>query len=153
MKENQLVWTCKKFSELTPAELYAILKLRSEVFVVEQNCVYLDPDGKDAGAYHLCGWMNNELLVAYARLLPPGLSYTEASIGRVVSHPAYRKYGYGKILMQKAIEKTKILFDTNSIKIGAQQYLLKFYGDLGFMSIGEPYMEDGIPHVEMLLSN
>lgn len=153
MNEPKIIWTCKKFNELSSAELYNILKLRSEVFVVEQNCVYLDADGKDASAYHLCGWLNNDLLVAYARLLPPGISYAEASIGRVVSHPAHRKDGYGKILMKKAIEKTTLLFDTHSIKIGAQQYLLKFYNSFGFRAIGEPYMEDGIPHVEMLLSN
>ena len=146
-----ITWTCKKMSDLSPSELYTILKLRSEVFVVEQNCVYLDADGKDALSYHLCGWLNNELLVAYARLLPPGLSYPEASIGRVVTNPAHRKDGYGKILMQKAIENTRSLFNTSSIKIGAQQYLLRFYNGLGFTACSEPYMEDGIPHLEMVL--
>jgi len=137
--------------ELTSSELYAIMKLRSEVFVVEQNCVYLDADGKDGGAYHLCGWLNNELLVAYARLLAPGVSYTEASIGRVVTHQAYRKDGYGKTLMSKAIENTCTIFDTQTIKIGAQQYLTKFYNSLGFNVSSEPYLEDGIPHLEMIL--
>lgn len=147
-----VVWTCKKMDELTTLELYLILKLRSEVFVVEQNCVYLDADGKDAAAYHLCGWLNNELLVAYARLLPPGISYVEASIGRVVTSAAHRKYGYGKTLMQKAIELISDLFKISSIKIGAQQYLIKFYNSVGFTVTSEPYLEDGIPHVEMLLS-
>jgi len=137
--------------ELTSSELYAIMKLRSEVFVVEQNCIYLDADGKDGGAYHLCGWLNNELLVAYARLLAPGVSYTEASIGRVVTHQAHRKDGYGKTLMQKAIENTCTIFDTQTIKIGAQQYLTKFYNSLGFNVSSEPYLEDGIPHLEMIL--
>lgn len=146
-----VTWTCKKFDELSAAELYTILKLRSEVFVVEQNCVYLDTDGKDAQSYHLCGWLNNELLVAYARLLPPGLSYPEASIGRVVTHPAHRKDGYGKVLMQKAIKNTQSLFNISPIKIGAQQYLLQFYNSLGFTACSEPYLEDGIPHLEMLL--
>lgn len=146
-----VTWTCKKFDELSAAELYTILKLRSEVFVVEQNCVYLDADGKDAQSYHLCGWLNNELLVAYARLLPPGLSYPEASIGRVVTHPVHRKDGYGKILMQKAIKNTQSLFNISAIKIGAQQYLLPFYNGLGFTASSEPYLEDGIPHLEMLL--
>lgn len=145
-----ITWTCKKMNELSSSELYAILKLRSEVFVVEQNCVYLDADGKDTEAYHLCGWLNNELLVAYSRLLAPGLSYAEASIGRVVTHAAYRKYGYGKTLMQKAIQNTCEIFNTNSIKIGAQQYLLEFYNSLGFTVTSETYIEDGIPHVEML---
>ena len=147
-----VVWTCKKMSELTVSELYAILKLRSEVFVVEQNCVYLDTDGKDAEAYHLCGWLNNELLVAYARLLPPGISYTQASIGRVLTNPAHRRDGHGRILMQKAIDLTCNLFNISSIKIGAQQYLVTFYKSVGFSVTGEPYMEDGIPHLEMLLS-
>ena len=147
-----VTWTCKKFNELSPAELYNILKLRSEVFVVEQNCVYLDTDGKDQDAWHLCGWLNDELLIAYARLLAPGVSYPEASIGRVVSSPAYRKDGYGKLLMQKAIENTCTIFSVTEIKIGAQQYLTTFYNNLGFTVTSEPYLEDGIPHVEMLLS-
>lgn len=147
-----ITWTCKKMSELSPAELYAILKLRSEVFVVEQNCAYLDMDGKDLDAWHLCGWLNGELLVAYTRLLAPGVSYEEASIGRVVTHPAHRKDGYGRILMQRSIEKTCHIFKVTKIKIGAQQYLTKFYNDLGFHVTSESYMEDGIPHVEMLLS-
>lgn len=139
-------------NELSTDELYSILKLRSEVFVVEQNCVYLDADGKDQDAWHLCGWLNNELLVAYTRLLAPGVSYPEASIGRVLTHPAHRKDGYGKILMQRSIEKTLAIFNVTDIKIGAQQYLTRFYSDLGFTVTSEPYMEDGIPHVEMLLS-
>ncbi|MBC7935537.1 MAG: GNAT family N-acetyltransferase [Rhizobacter sp.] len=146
-----ITWTCKIMNELTSSELYTILKLRSEVFVVEQNCVYLDIDGKDMDAYHLCGWLNNELLVAYARLLAPGVSYTEASIGRVVTHPSHRQDGYGKKLMYKAIENTLTIFNTAAIKIGAQQYLLKFYSSLGFIVSSDPYIEDGIPHVEMLL--
>lgn len=146
-----ITWTCKIMNELTSSELYTILKLRSEVFVVEQNCVYLDIDGKDMDAYHLCGWLNNELLVAYARLLAPGVSYTEASIGRVVTHPLHRQDGYGKKLMYKAIENTLTIFNTAAIKIGAQQYLLKFYSSLGFIVSSDPYIEDGIPHVEMLL--
>lgn len=146
-------WTCKKFEDLTAAELYCILNLRNQVFVVEQNCVYLDTDGKDAASHHLCGWLHNEL-VAYCRLLPPGTAYTKlASIGRVSTHPAHRKDGYGKILMQHAIEKTYSIFNVSTIKIGAQQYLIKFYSNLGFKVISEPYLEDGIPHVEMLLSH
>jgi ElaA protein len=149
---STLIWTCKKFEELTTAELYCILNLRSKVFVVEQNCVYLDTDGKDAAAYHFCGWLENKL-VAYCRLLPPGVAYPQlASIGRVVTDPAHRKDGLGKIMMTKAIAKTYELFDVTSIKIGAQQYLTRFYEKLGFRTISEPYLEDGIPHLEMLIS-
>ncbi|RYY44503.1 MAG: GNAT family N-acetyltransferase [Chitinophagaceae bacterium] len=146
-----IIWTCKRMQELTHDELYTILKLRSEVFIVEQNCVYLDPDGKDQNAWHLCGWLNGELLVAYARLLAPGVSYDQASIGRVLTSAAHRKDGYGKLLMQKAIQYSKEKFDTKSIKIGAQEYLIKFYSSFGFNITSEPYIEDGIPHVEMLL--
>ena len=106
MSTPPIIWSCKKFEDLTVPELYTILKLRNEVFVVEQNCVYPDMDGKDIPSLHLCGWLNNQLLVAYARLIPAGIAYTEASIGRVVSNAAYRKNGYGKKLMQKAIDST-----------------------------------------------
>lgn len=149
---KDVIWTCKTFNQLTPAELYCILNLRNTVFVVEQQCVYLDTDNRDAAAYHFCGWLHDEL-VAYCRLLPPGLAYPKvASIGRVVTHPAHRRDGYGKIMMTKAIEKTFALFNVTQIKIGAQQYLLNFYTNLGFAISSEPYLEDGIPHVEMLIS-
>jgi len=147
MKEP--IWICKKMEELTVSELYCILRLRSEVFVVEQNCVYLDADGRDLDSYHLCGWLENQLL-AYCRILPPGLAYPQASIGRVLTHPAHRKDGYGKLLMQKAIQKTYALFNVPDIKIGAQQYLLKFYSELGFQAIGDSYLEDDIPHITMI---
>jgi ElaA protein len=144
-------WTCKKFEALTNQEVYAILKLRSEVFVVEQNCVYLDTDDKDQDSYHLCGWLDNNILAAYTRIMPPGASYADASIGRVVTAPATRKSGYGKLLMEKSIAACFELFDTPSITIGAQQYLTKFYQDLGFIQVGMPYLEDGIPHIKMTL--
>jgi ElaA protein len=148
---NQLQWSIKKMDELTVTELYNILKLRSEVFVVEQNCVYLDTDNKDLQSFHLCGWLKDNLM-AYARILPPGLSYPEASIGRVCTAFSVRKNGYGQILMQHAINETYSLFTCSSIKIGAQLYLHSFYKSLGFNQISEPYMEDGIPHIEMLHS-
>lgn len=153
MSTPPIIWSCKKFEDLTVPELYTILKLRNEVFVVEQNCVYPDMDGKDIPSLHLCGWLNNQLLVAYARLIPAGIAYTEASIGRFVSNAAYRKNGYGKKLMQKAIEACYTNFGKQPIKIGAQQYLVNFYESFGFHVISDPYIEDGIPHVEMLLSN
>ncbi|MBL0055913.1 MAG: GNAT family N-acetyltransferase [Chitinophagaceae bacterium] len=145
-----LNWTLKKFDELTTAELYAILRLRNEVFVVEQNCPYQDADDRDQVSWHFCGW-DGGTLVAYTRLIPPGLAYPEASIGRVVTSPAYRKTGAGRALMQHSIEKTFSLFETDAIQIGAQLYLKKFYESLGFVPIGEGYLEDGIPHIHMIL--
>ena len=148
---TQLTWKYKTFNDLTPQELYSILKLRSEVFVVEQNCVYLDTDNKDQLSFHLCGWNENDL-IAYARILPPGLAFEEASIGRVVTNPLYRKTGAGRQLMEHAIEKTLTQFKVNEIKIGAQLYLLSFYSSLGFKQSGPQYIEDGIPHIKMSLS-
>lgn len=125
------------------------MRLRSEVFVVEQQCAYLDADGKDEASYHLCGRVNGTL-AAYARILPPGLSYAEASIGRVVTGLAFRKHGFGRELMQKAIELTTATYTTDTIRIGAQLYLLEFYKSFEFKPVGEMYLEDDIPHVEML---
>lgn len=147
---TEMKWDYKSFNDLTPPELYAILKLRSEVFVVEQNCVYLDTDNKDQLSFHLSGWIGKDL-VAYARILPPGLAFEEASIGRVVTNPLYRKIGAGRELMLQAIERTINQFDVSAIKIGAQLYLLDFYTSLGFKISGPQYMEDGIPHIEMIL--
>jgi ElaA protein len=146
-----LTWKYKSFNELTAGELYDILKLRSEVFVVEQNCVYLDTDNKDQQSFHLCGW-DDDNLVAYARILPPGLTFEEASIGRVVTNPLYRKTGVGRLLMQHALERTLAQFPVSGIRIGAQLYLLSFYTSLGFKTAGPEYLEDGIPHIEMTLS-
>ncbi len=146
---HSLNWTYKHFNSLTTQELYTILSLRSEVFVVEQNCVYLDTDNKDIDAWHLCGWQD-DVLVAYVRILTPGVSYEEASIGRVLTNPTFRKNGYGVELMRVAIEKTLKQYGVQKIKIGAQLYLLNFYSNLGFEQTSEVYMEDGIPHIEML---
>jgi ElaA protein len=146
---SQYNWYYKVFEELTPHELYAIMHLRSEVFVVEQNCPYLDPDGKDLSSWHLMGWDGNKL-VAYARLLPAGLAFTEVSIGRVVSSPAYRGKGAGKELMTTAIKTCKDLFGEQPIRIGAQLYLQKFYESLGFVQVSEMYLDDDIPHIEMI---
>lgn len=140
---------CKPFSALTIEELYAVLKLRSEIFVVEQNCVYLDADGKDLSAQHLMLYQNKELM-AYARLLPAGASYNEPSIGRVVSSPRARGLGFGKQLMKLAIENSLRLYGNKPIRISAQLYLQNFYESFGFTTIGEAYDEDGIPHIEML---
>ncbi len=146
----QVRWTFKTFTELSAADLYTIMRLRNEVFVVEQNCVYQDADNKDQLSWHLCGWYENEL-VAYTRIIPQGISYTEASIGRVVTSPKFRAKGLGIDLMNVSIEKALNQFDCNSIKIGAQVYLTKFYKSLGFIQSSDEYLEDGIPHIEMLL--
>lgn len=144
-------WTCTRFEDLSPAVLYEILKLRSEVFVVEQQCVFLDMDDKDQDAWHLTGWYEGRL-VAYTRLLPPGITYAEASIGRVVSSPSVRRMGFGRELMEVSIRQLWELFGKQDIRIGAQLYLQAFYGSFGFVPQGETYIEDEIPHVKMLLS-
>lgn len=146
----ELTWIFKPFEELTNKELYAILALRSEVFVVEQNCVYLDIDGKDPKSFHLMAWHGDEL-TAYTRLVPPGISFEEASIGRVITSPRYRGLGIGITLMQKSIHHTLESYATNKIRIGAQLYLKKFYEGFGFITQGDEFLEDGIPHIEMLL--
>lgn len=145
-------WRCAEFDVLTAAELYEILKLRSEVFVVEQNCVYLDCDGLDKKAWHLSAWLGNEL-VAYSRLLGPGVAYQHnASIGRVVVSPRHRKTGMGVLLMKESLRHLRMKFGDTPVTIAAQQYLLGFYAALGFHASGPVYDEDGIPHVPMSLN-
>jgi ElaA protein len=145
----QIEWTLKKFSELTPHELYAALQLRNEVFVVEQACVFQDADDKDQACYHLLGCTGNRL-VAYTRLVPADGIYKEPSIGRVVSSPSVRGTGVGRELMQQSIHTAYQLFGVVPLKIGAQVYLKKFYESFGFVQIGDGYIEDGIPHIYML---
>ncbi|MBL7777126.1 MAG: GNAT family N-acetyltransferase [Chitinophagales bacterium] len=140
---------CKPFADLTLAELYAMMQLRQEVFIVEQNCPYLDADGKDVKSHHLLCY-DTDALVAYCRLLPSGVSYEEPSIGRVITAARVRNTGLGKLLMQKAIEHIELLFGNNTIRIGAQAYLKKFYEQFGFEDMQQPYLEDGIPHLIML---
>jgi ElaA protein len=140
---------CRHFNELKPKELYEITWLRNEVFVVEQNCVYQDADHKDHKAFHLMGWMGDDL-AAYTRLLPPGVSYEEISIGRVVTNPKHRRSGLGKELMTASIQKCYELFGFGPIKIGAQVYLTKFYNSFGFVQCSEVYLEDGIEHISMI---
>ena len=143
-------WICKKFNQLTPEELYAILRLRSEVFVVEQNCVYLDPDNKDLYCDHLMVWQENKLL-GYSRIVPAGISYVESSIGRVVSSPTARGQGIGRELLTQSIHTLYTLHGKRDIRIGAQYYLKQFYTSFGFVQKGDIYLEDGIEHIEMLL--
>ena len=166
---------CVHFSELTVYELYDALALRQEVFSVEQNCAYLDADGRDLQGFHLLGYADlSELkiknlklsetphsveistdsseLVAYTRLLPKDVSYNDyASIGRVINSSKVRGHGVGKMLMEESIRQMARLFPDAPVKIGAQTYLLKFYTSLGFVSTGEEYLEDNIPHTAMIL--
>ena len=145
-------WTCQAFDALTPAELYALLRLRSEVFVVEQNCVFLDLDNSDAQAMHLIGHAPGDIaeVVAYARCFGPGVKYAEASIGRVVTAPQARAGGLGHVLMREAVRALQAHWGPQPIRIGAQARLQAFYEQHGFVREGEPYIEDGIPHIEML---
>lgn len=147
-------WQWSAFDELTPGELYAAIQLRQMVFVVEQACPFLDADGLDARAMHLLGWVTTgtvqSMLGAYVRVLPAGVAFPEASIGRVVTHPAVRRTGLGRELMAEAIRRTESLTPAGAIRIGAQRYLERFYAGFGFESASEPYLEDGIPHIHMV---
>src|SRR5438270_6106744 len=145
-----LTFTYKSFDQLTPRELYAILQLRSEVFVVEQNCVFLDADDKDHASYHVMAWQN-ELLAGYTRLVPAGVAYAEPSIGRVVTSPKLRNTGIGRTLMQFSIRTSYDLYGKTTIIIGAQLYLRKFYESLGFIQCSDVYLEDNIEHIKMFL--
>ncbi|UKM65529.1 GNAT family N-acetyltransferase [Flavobacteriaceae bacterium GSB9] len=143
-----LTTTVKSFEELTKQELYELLQLRSEVFVVEQDCVYQDIDGKDQKALHVLGVKNNKL-IGYTRIFKPGDYFKEASIGRVVVSKNERHHHYGQQLMEASIVALKHQFNITLIKISAQCYLKQFYNQLGFKAVGEEYLEDGIPHVAM----
>lgn len=139
----------KTFNELTTEELYQILRLRSEVFVVEQDCVYQDVDNKDQKALHIMGIKDGEV-VAYTRVFEPGDYFDNVSIGRVVVSQSQRKYGLGKQIMQASLAAIDQRFPDKPTEISAQSYLLKFYTELGFNTFGEEYLEDGIPHRRML---
>ncbi|MFZ1716794.1 MAG: GNAT family N-acetyltransferase [Saprospiraceae bacterium] len=146
------VISCLPFDQLSPADLYEILKLRHLVFGIEQHCLYVDADGYDQAAYHLI--FKNEVgqIVAYTRLFGLNMPYAGyLSIGRVVTHPDFRQIGLGKKLMKESIERVRNLFGKHPIKIGAQGYLAVFYSALGFKDIGSYYLEDGIPHLKMVL--
>ncbi|MBK7637876.1 MAG: GNAT family N-acetyltransferase [Saprospiraceae bacterium] len=144
-------YSCKKFDDLSLIELYEIMKLRQEVFVVEQNCPYLDADDKDLYGYHVMGKDKKNAVVCCTRLLPEGVSYEGfISIGRVANGSTVRGTGEGKKLMDYSIETIKQLYPASSIKIGAQTYLKRFYENLGFKDLNQPYLEDGIPHIIMV---
>lgn len=145
-----LTYTIKHFSELSITELYAIMRLRLEIFSVEQNCAYQDADGKDQEAYHLMGCSEKGELLAYTRILPAGITFKEASIGRVVTSGKVRGSGAGKELMNGSLQFIHEKFGKVPVRIGAQCYLKKFYGEFGFVVDGKEYLEDNIPHIEML---
>jgi len=144
----QLQFKIKRFNELSTQELYETLQVRSEVFVVEQNCVYQDVDGKDQKAIHVLGYYQDDL-AAYCRLFPAGDYFEEASIGRVIVSPKHRDKKLGHELMQTAIEAVQKEFNQTNITISAQLYLQKFYESHGFIKTSEMYLEDDIPHIEM----
>ena len=139
----------KNYSDLTKDELYDLLQLRSEIFVVEQDCVYQDIDRKDQKSLHVLGYKNDNL-IAYTRLFKPGDYFENASIGRVVVKASERNFQYGYTIMKASIEAIKEHYNETTIKISAQTYLKRFYNNLDFFEVGEEYLEDGIPHVGML---
>ncbi len=145
-----LAWTTKPYGALAVPELYALLQLRSAVFVVEQTCAFQDIDGHDADACHLLGRTAGGELAAYARLFSAGISYPEASIGRVAVAPAFRRHGLGRQLMQQALAECEARWGPQPIQIGAQLYLREFYRSFGFEQVGPMYLEDGIEHIHML---
>ena len=149
MVNVQTIWLHLAFEQLTVPQLYSVLQLRSDVFVMEQNCPYQDMDGFDAQAVHVMGWAGDSL-VAYARCFPAGVKFAEASIGRVITSAALRGTGAGPVLMQQAIDCVQQQWGAQPIRISAQAHLVKFYGKLDFRVAGAPYIEDGIPHIEML---
>jgi ElaA protein len=153
MNTNEIIrWECKHFRELTAKELHAVLALRCEVFIIEQNCPYLDPDHKDEHSYHVMGWAGGKL-VAVSRIVEPGISYDEISIGRVATSSAVRGTGAGKMLMTKTMEYIQQHFGKVPVRISAQSYLQKYYEGYGFKRTEkEEYLEDDIPHLDMLCS-
>lgn len=146
-------WQWLDFGSIRGGDLYEVLRLRQEVFVIEQQCFYSDMDGFDQEAFHLLGWMEVEgqrSLAAYLRCIAPGIKYPEMSLGRVLTSPAARGSGAGRQLIAEGIRCAEALHPGHRIRIGAQAHLEKFYGSFGFQPVGEPYDEDGIPHLEML---
>lgn len=169
-----LTWRFARLDELTPREVHDLLRARSAVFVVEQDCVFLDADGADVDCWHLLGYRHpspapsqgkgeeapppapgegrgeGRALAAYCRLVPPGVKFPEPSIGRVVTTAAARRTGAGRALMREAVSRAESLWPGAAIRIGAQVYLERFYGEFGFVKASDVYVEDGIPHIEML---
>jgi len=146
-----LTWRCVPFDSLAPRELQAIHRARQRVFTVEQDCAFLDADDRDEVAHHLAAWLAGEPEpVAYARLLPPGARYDEASIGRVLTSVAMRGRGLGRALMARSLGLIDAIWPHAGVRISAQAHLATFYSSFGFVAAGPPYLEDGIDHIEML---
>ncbi|MBN4062152.1 MAG: GNAT family N-acetyltransferase [Flavobacteriales bacterium] len=143
-------WLCKKYADLSLDELYELLALRTNVFVVEQNCPYQELDGKDKTAFHLMGFDENGLLLAYTRILPAGVYYKGPSIGRIVVSHKMRRHGLGNEMMRQALEFAEKEFGKAALRISAQEHLQSYYQNWGFKTVSEPYLEDGIPHLEMV---
>ncbi len=139
----------KTFEELTTTELYQIMRLRNAVFVVEQNCIYQDVDNKDQKAIHIIG-IKHEEVIAYARILKPGDYFDHTGIGRVVVSQPERKHGYGRLLMKATLKEIAKRFGKAPVELSGQAHLTAFYSDLGFVTSGEEYLEDGIPHIRMI---
>jgi ElaA protein len=146
-----LRWQWCKLGELSAEQVYAVLAARVAIFVVEQNCAYQDLDGLDADAEHLIAWSGAEV-AGYLRVLGPGTRFDDPSIGRIITTQPFRGSGLGRDLVAKGIERTRLRYPGQPVRISAQQYLEKFYRDFGFVTVSQPYLEDNIPHVEMLLS-
>jgi ElaA protein len=157
--QPQIRWQWTRFDDLEPRHLYALLRARGLVFVVEQRCTFLDTDGIDLDAWHLLGWTASEasagggspaVLASYLRLIEPGRIYAEASIGRVLTVEPFRRIGLGRPLMKEGLRKAAELYPGGAVRIGAQIRLERFYQSLGFSTVSEMYIEDGIEHVQML---
>ncbi len=149
--KETIVWKLRSFHDISVNELYDCLQLRQMVFVKEQNCAYIDADGTDKLSHHLLGYKGG-ILVAYSRLIPPGVLYEQVSVGRVVTHSHVRQTGIGRTLFQKSLDECETMFGRQTIKIMAQSYLLKFYESYGFVKTGNEFIEDDIPHYYMLKS-
>ena len=142
------VWRFARFAELSPQEIHDLYRLRVDVFVVEQNCVFQDVDGVDPQCWHLLGYEGRDL-VAYCRFVPPGVKFPEPSIGRVITARSVRRTGMGRVLMREAMQRAAALWPDQALRIGAQAHLERFYNEFGFTKSSEPYDEDGILHIEM----
>lgn len=149
-QSQRIQWQCARFHELTGLQVYRILKARCEVFIIEQNCVYLDVDGQDLTSLHLIGWTQDQQVAAYLRILPPHTSFAEPSLGRVLSSAPFRGTGIGRILITEGLNQIASHYPEQPIKISAQAYLREFYASFGFISVSDHYLEDDIEHVDML---
>ena len=147
---EKITWQTKAFKDLSVDEYFEIIHLRTEIFVVEQDCPYQEVDEKDRKSYHLYGRAENGQVIAVTRILPPGISYNEISVGRVALKAVYRGKGIADELMNETFKFIEKEFGKQPIRISAQEYLLNYYSKHGFKQVGEMYLEDDIPHIEML---